>query len=270
MDKPSTSSSHQSDDDSSSDSSIDMSIDVTPISSPISPGLLDSHLASPDDSSTAPPAPLDPGQKSSPEDQGPSGSLGLVAGGQQPAQESQPTSDVPAHLAHIVRRPRKKKPPPAKKKKRPLSPCRPDCRFKCTEKISQERRMEICDSYNNLHFQENYKWLKTHAFRLQGEKKRARPSRKKKADSDRKPRKTNITYNLPAADGDLVQVCQKFFMTTLGKHANANGAIAALIDRGVDKNGVVRPKMSGKWDRTKDHQITVKIVAFIESLNPQV
>ena len=128
------------------------------------------------------------------------------------------------------------------------------CRLKCSVNISKIRRTIINKDYWSQSTDNKRKWL---AVRI--EKHPIAPQKKKSQN----------TYRLTNGCGENVQVCQKFFLSTLGKKDGRDQIIRTTLDSIPEGETLPTPSRRGKHSKQKMLDKD-NIRKHIMSFNPQV
>lgn len=134
----------------------------------------------------------------------------------------------------------------------PLEACSSKCSKKCATKFSAAERMEIFNKFQSFDWHGKQAFYGRHVHKLAND-----PIRK------RKTQRRWYSYFLPKNDSESLEVCQKFYSSTIGKERNACNAILSTV-KSV-KKGVVTKEPQGKWNRptvkrdlVHDHIMTFK------------
>ena len=143
-----------------------------------------------------------------------------------------------------------------------LESCGVKCRRKCTEKISEERRNFINKQYWDIDYERQRDWL------LSNVKEVPVKQVKVKVEDRKRDRSVSFEYFLMNSNRDLQQVCQKFFLRTLG-YTN-NKKIDYLFRNTAHDLIVTLPDQRGRHEpgnKTSDEVIKA-IDLHILSANP--
>lgn len=139
-----------------------------------------------------------------------------------------------------------------------------NCRWKCFEKISTNRRDEIFKRFLRFSFGERRHFMDKYIKRIE---------KVQKLETSQNKRNFSNFYSLPLENGKTIMVCKKMFLSTIGKRSdnivvyhfkakNFNNGIALCEDRrGLKIN----------TDRKNKRDIKAEeIIYHINRFNPQV
>lgn len=106
-------------------------------------------------------------------------------------------------------------------------PCDNKCTKKCANNISQARRQQLHDEYNNLDWESQGIFIKGLVT--------VKPVQRRKETQILNPkRKTTYAYHFISEDLAKIQVCKKFFLTTLGfKPSNDRRVLSGKINNNI-------------------------------------
>jgi len=134
--------------------------------------------------------------------------------------------------------------------------CGDKCKQKCTSKINDIRRKLLNREFWSKNYDDRKKWIAACCERAVNGKLTTK-------------RRTNISYKLRTGNGELRQVCQKFFLSTIGKKDRHDQIIRTALD--TIEIGEVFPTQSKKGKHIKrkvyDRDLIKK---HIMSFNPQI
>ena len=141
--------------------------------------------------------------------------------------------------------------------KNPVLPgCGENCKQKCSLKICDIRRKVPNREFWNKNYDDCKKWIAACCERAVNGKLTTK-------------RRTNISYKLRNGSGELLQVCQKFFLSTIGKKDRHDQIIRTALD--TIEIGEIFPTQSKKGKHIKrmvyDRDLIKK---HIMSFNPQI
>ena len=142
--------------------------------------------------------------------------------------------------------------------KNPVLPgCSPNlCKQKCSSKISEIRRKWLNREFWSKSYDDRKKWIAACCERTNMEKTNTK-------------KRSNICYKLRNGFGELIQVCQKFFLSTLGKKERRDRLIRTALNTITE--GEIFPSSSKRGKHAKRQvydRDTIK--KHILSYNPQI
>ena len=130
------------------------------------------------------------------------------------------------------------------------------CKQKCGSKISELRRKILNREFWNKNYDDRKKWIAACCERASNGKLTAK-------------RRTNISYKLRNGNGELLQVCQKFFLSTIGKKDRRDQIVRTALD--TIEIGEIFPSQSKKGKHIKRQVYDRDLIKkHVMSFNPQI
>ena len=134
------------------------------------------------------------------------------------------------------------------------------CNRKCNELVANDRRQFIHEQFWCLSYDDRRKFLFTHI---------QRRSKIASTVSSSSRRDFSYSYMLDNNEGQLVQVCKVYFLTTLGYHPKNDSAVIALMKATATAAIQPVPDQRGKHPPANKIERTM-IEQHIETFNPQI
>lgn len=139
-------------------------------------------------------------------------------------------------------------------------PCDEKCRRKCTSKINIEERQVIHDKYIKLNYESKGIYIKSMIETYT-------PLVRKVSNERRRANRDNSHRFYFAVNGTRIEVCKKYFLTTLGYHPNNNRRIITALNKEMDEQKDKR----GSYKRTGVGYVDKDIVkVHIQNYNPMI
>ena len=139
-------------------------------------------------------------------------------------------------------------------------PCGPTCRKKCWDRIPEDRRKELFQSYWNITYMEKRSFI-FHTVSQQETKRQtsAGPSKRKKS----------LSYQFIDNLGQAQDVCKTFYLTTIGYHPKNDRLIQTVIGNSTPSS--LTPSQERRGKQTPPNTFNMApIHEHIESFNPTI
>jgi hypothetical protein len=135
--------------------------------------------------------------------------------------------------------------------------CPQSCPRKCSSKVSEAERREIFNHYYSI-LDHSRKWD------FIGRLVKSSPVKRRTTNDDHSRRQNSFSYFLQLSNNERVEVCQRFFVSTL---AISQQVVKTALSKMKNKGGVISPDKRGKYAKKRviDSAVRDNVKAHIAS-----
>ncbi|KAJ8262374.1 hypothetical protein GJAV_G00165690 [Gymnothorax javanicus] len=162
------------------------------------------------------------------------------------AQDEQETNSPPTRIAKKRRRTEEEKRCYNQEKYPLLGPCSDKCRRKCAERVSEEERKNINETFWTLSFEGRRGWFGNNIAIV--------PVKRRKVQAgDMKQRDRSLVYSLPMQNGLSQTVCKIMFLHTLG--LKTDGMITGYVEAKCNEETAISPTTNNRGRRVPVNKV---------------